>query len=493
MGYEIIKTGTDSRPVGPPQVVIQGQAQKEKPEKKISRKQIVNLLNYANFQDDFIIIKLKHSRFEHVVSIQAKPQPCTENELSCSWVNVSEVSRKLISYEFDSISLTHENSNLELKPELANIDESGINLLLSEQYYPLKTKVIEHHACIGIKAQVIQNSVIFKGTLTEISSNSFHIDISLEPPQTSQWINSDSSVDTVLSNDEGTIYSGECLIVEAFHENNRVGIRLQPLAQAINRFKQKKFRSLRESIIPTPNIIFKHPFTEKVIDLKVLDLSGAGFSVEAIDSTAKLFPGMIIPQIIMSFTKRFNITLRAQIICVNKIESQKNNDIIKLGMAIIDIDSQSHNTLMEILHQAKDEHSYVNNEIDLDELWDFFFESGFIYPEKYKFLQEHKDDVKNTFKTIYTQSDDIARHFVTQKQGRINSHVSTIRFYEKSWLIHHHAARRSSLNSGGLSVMNQIGRFINDSHRLYSTKMDFVFCYFRQDNKFPNRVFGGAS
>ena len=194
MGYEIIKTGTDSRPVGPPQVVIQGQAQKEKPEKKISRKQIVNLLNYANFQDDFIIIKLKHSRFEHVVSIQAKPQPCTENELSCSWVNVSEVSRKLISYEFDSISLTHENSNLELKPELANIDESGINLLLSEQYYPLKIKAIEHHACIGIKAQVIQNSVIFKGTLTEFSSNSFHVKISLEPPQTSQLINSETSV-----------------------------------------------------------------------------------------------------------------------------------------------------------------------------------------------------------------------------------------------------------------------------------------------------------
>jgi hypothetical protein len=493
MGYEIIKTGTDSRPVGPPQVVIQGQAQKEKPEKKISRKQIVNLLNYANFQDDFIIIKLKHSRFDHVVSIQAKPQPCTENELSCSWVNVSEVSRKLISYEFDSISLTHENSNLELKPELAKIDESGIHLILSEQYYPLKIKAIEHHACIGIKAQVIQNSVIFKGTLTEFSSNSFHVNISLEPPQTSQWINSDSSVEIVLSNDEETLYSGECLVVEAFHENNWIGIRLQPLAQAINRFKQKKFRSLRESIIPTPDIIFKHPFTKKVIELKILDLSGSGFSVEASNSTAKLFPGMIIPQIIMSFTKRFNITLRAQVICVNKIESQNNDDIIKLGMVIIDIDSESHNTLMEILHQAKDEHSYINNKIDLDELWDFFFESGFIYPEKYKFLQEHREDVKNTFKTIYTEGIDIARHFVFQKQGRINSHMSTIRFYEKSWLIHHHAARRSSLNSGGISVLNQIGRFINDSHRLYSTKMDFVFCYFRQDNKFPTRVFGGAS
>ena len=493
MGYEIIKTGTDSRPVGPPQVVIQGQAQKEKPEKKISRKQIVNLLNYANFQDNFIIIKLKHSRFDHVVSIQAKPQPCTENELSCSWVNVSEVSRKLISYEFDSISLTHENSNLELKPELAKIDESGIHLILSEQYYPLKIKAIEHHACIGIKAQVIQNSVIFKGTLTEFSSNAFYIKISLEPPQTSQWINSETSVEVVLSNEHETLYSGECSFFEAVDENDWIGIRLEPRSQTINRFKQKKFRSLRESIIPAPNILFKHPFTQRKIELKVVDLSGSGFSVEANNDSANLFPSMIIPQIIMSFTKRFSITFKAQVICTNKIESQKSDGIVKVGMVIIDIDSESHNTLMEILHQAKDEDSYINNEIDLDELWDFFFESGFIYPEKYKFLQEHRNVVKNTFKTIYSQGGDIARHFVSQKQGRISSHISTIRFYEKSWLIHHHAARKSSLNNGGLSVLNQIGRFINDSHRLYSTKMDFVFCYFRQDNKFPTRVFGGAS
>jgi len=493
MGYEIIKTGTDDRIVNTPKIVSQEPAREEKPKKKISRKQIINLLNYVNFQDDFIVINLKHSRFAHIVSLQAKPQPCTGNELTCLWANTDEVRRKLISYEFESISLTHENSNLNLKPELVDIDESGIYLILSEQYYPLEIEKIEHHPCIGINAQVIQNSVIFKGTLTEFSSNSFHIKISLEPPQTSQWINSDSSVEVVFSNDSETLYSGECLIVETCHENKWISIRLQPLAQEINRFKQKKFRSLRESIIPAPNIMFKHPFTERMIELKVIDLSGSGFSVEASRDSAKLYSGMIIPQIIMSFTRRFNITLKAQIICVNKIESQKNNDIIKLGMAIIDIDSESHNTLMEILHQATDEYSYINNEIDLNELWDFFFESGFIYPEKYKFLQEHSEDVKNTFKTIYTQGADIAKHFVFQKQGRISSHMSTIRFYEKSWLIHHHAARRSSLNSGGLSVLNQIGRFINDSHRLYSTKMDFVFCYFRQDNKFPSRVFGGAS
>jgi hypothetical protein len=42
-----------------------------------------------------------------------------------------------------------------------------------------------------------------------------------------------------------------------------------------------------------------------------------------------------------------------------------------------------------------------------------------------------------------------------------------------------------------LTVLNQIGRFINDSHNLYSAHMQYVFCYYRPDNKFPDRIFGG--
>jgi len=68
-----------------------------------------------------------------------------------------------------------------------------------------------------------------------------------------------------------------------------------------------------------------------------------------------------------------------------------------------------------------------------------------------------------------------------------------IRFYESAWMIHHHAARKSALNKAGLIVLDQIGRMINDSHRLYSLHMDYMMCYYRPDNKFPSRVFGGAA
>ncbi len=157
------------------------------------------------------------------------------------------------------------------------------------------------------------------------------------------------------------------------------------------------------------------------------------------------------------------------------------------------MDIQDHLKLIALLHQTKNKNSYICNHVDLDALWNFFFETGFIYPDKYAVIQKNKKQIKETYAKIYTRNPHIARHFIYQDKGTIYGHMAMIRFYESAWMIHHHAARKSSANKAGLIVLDQIGRMINDSHRLYSLHMDYMICYYRPDNKFPSRVFGGAA
>jgi hypothetical protein len=126
-------------------------------------------------------------------------------------------------------------------------------------------------------------------------------------------------------------------------------------------------------------------------------------------------------------------------------------------------------------------------------LWDFFFDTGFIYPDKYAFIQKNKDKIKKTYERLYNDNPHIARHFIYQDKGRILGHMAMIRFYQNTWMIHHHAARKSSGNKAGLIVLDQIGRMINDSGRIYSLHMDYFIAYYRSDNKFPRRIFGGAA
>jgi hypothetical protein len=495
MGYQIINTGTDNGQPKAPKVVKQGHVQAETPERKISTKQIINLLNYINFQDGFIAVNLRHSRFENVVSLQAKPHPCKDNVFVCEWTNPQKVGRKLVSHEFDSISLTHEDSILKLQPDLAGIDESGISLVLSEQYYPLNTEPIEHYPCIGINAHVIQNSAIFKGTLINFSPNSFHVKVSLEPPQTAQWLNSDSNIEVVLSNKDETLYSGECLIRDQNESRNKIILCLVPLKKKAQRFKSKKFRSNRIDTSPLPNISFKHPLTNRFVDLKIADLSGLGFSIKTSPSRNLFLPGLVLPGVEMKFANSFKVSFTAQVIYAKPIKSDKNEskETFLYGLSFINISSNDHLKLLSFLHQASDSNLYINNSLDMDLLWKFLFDSNFIYPEKYQFLQSQKEEIKNTYQNLYSKQSDIARHFTYQENETIASHLAMIRYYNNTWLIHHHASNRRVSFRAGLMVLNQIGLFSNDSYGLYSNHMNYLLCFFRPENKFPNRVFGGAA
>jgi hypothetical protein len=288
------------------------------------------------------------------------------------------------------------------------------------------------------------------------------------------------------------LYSGECRVIKQSDDNKTRSYVLEPMNYQIRRFKPKEFRSHRLKLVPSPNIIFRHRFTEKMNHLKVIDLSGSGFSVEEDINNSVLLPGMIIPEMELSFANIFNIKCKAQAV-YRKIMEEENGGWVKCGLAILDMDIEDHGRLLALLHQAKDSHSYICNRVNMDDLWDFFFESGFIYPKKYAFIEANKEKIKETYEKLYTRNPKIARHFICQDKGRIQGHVAMVRFYENAWLIHHHAARSPGIKRSGIAVLDQIGRFSNASHGLYSLHMDYLFCYFRPENKFPNHVFGGVA
>ncbi len=129
----------------------------------------------------------------------------------------------------------------------------------------------------------------------------------------------------------------------------------------------------------------------------------------------------------------------------------------------------------------------------MEELWRFFFESGFIYPGKYLAIHPRKEEFKATYEKLYLGSPSIARHFIYQDKGEIFGHMSMIRFYPRSWIIHHHAASRSGYGSAGVEVLDQVGRFVNEFYHHPSAHIDYLLCYYREENRFPSRVFGGVA
>ncbi|MCK5471268.1 MAG: hypothetical protein KAI99_22245, partial [Cyclobacteriaceae bacterium] len=217
--------------------------------------------------------------------------------------------------------------------------------------------------------------------------------------------------------------------------------------------------------------------------------SGSGFSVEEEVENSTLIPGIIIPELSIELMNKVELKCSAQIVH----RSIEDVGKVRCGFTFLDMSLRDQISLSSLLHQAKNKNSYMCTKIDTNELWNFFFETGFVYPEKYSLIHKNKKEFKELYKKLYETNPDFAINFIYKEKGEIFAHMAMFRFFEKTWLINHHAANSAKRSRSGLVVLEQVSRYINESHQFHSTFMDYVACYFRPENKFPNLVFGGVA
>jgi hypothetical protein len=461
--------------------------------KDVSQKLLINKLNYINFQDGFVQAVFKHTRYDSIISLPAKPQPCADSRLDCLWADSKVTHSQLQAYAFQHILINDERKLFVVKPEVTAIHDRGISFQLPKTCQEVSSRKACRHSCEGVAVQLFQNSALFQGTLVDFTAVSLRVEVTVSPPQTFRWINLESTVNLILSVAGETLYSGECrILTQNLAQQSRTYV-LEPVSQHMPRFKPKEVRSARQELVPSPNVVFRHPFIGKKFDLKVIDLSGSGFSVEEDEDKSVLLPGMIVPKLALNFAGNFSFSCKVQVVYRNSCDDKGKVKHVKTGFTILDMDMHDHMRMMALIHQTRDKSSYICNTVDMDALWNFFFETGFIYPQKYAFIKANKDQLKATYEKLYTQHPNIARHFIYQENGKIYGHFSTLRFYENTWINHHHAASNSSYNRAGLVVLSQLSRYINDTSNLYSAHMNYIAGYFRPDNKFPRRFFGGCA
>ncbi len=457
--------------------------------KEIRRSRLINSLNRINFHEGDIFLNFRHLKYGTLVSIPAKPHPCSDQHFECTWSSHLDVAYKINNYRFESFYFTDGLKQILVEAKLISIDKNGVKLSLPEIATEVNSRIIKRHSCEGISIKLIQDGIFLEGELTTFSPISFSVNIPKDIPFTGLEIKQQYPVDIILEKNGTILYSGKCDIFRISETNNGNILILKPFIDHIQKFKSKKFRSIRQALIPTPTIIFHHPFSERKVNLKTKDISGAGFSVEESIENSQLLPGMVIPEVTIEFMPGVGINCNSQVIHRTPLDGKT----VKVGLAFLDMAILDQIRLSSFLQQALNNNAYVCSKINVDDLWDFFFETGFVYPQKYLYMQNNRRKFEEIYRKLYEQNLDLAINFIYQDKGSIYGHMSMFRFYDKTWIINHHAADSSKRSRAGLVVLDQIGRYINEFHRLPSTKMDYVACYFRPENKFPNLVFGGAA
>jgi hypothetical protein len=452
----------------------------------IGLKSLVNTLNRINFLNGFVLLQFSHIKYKETILLKAYPKPCRDEEVFFRLLRPKTGSLDLEDYEFTHFIIDDGQSMIIVPAILKGIDQDDIWIQLPAKSYITGQRKAKRYACKDVRVQIIQNGFRGKGELLDFNPYGFRIKVKPEISSSFLWFNSDAPAIIHLHNEEDMFFSGLCHCIRQIGNSKDREIVLAPVKERGIRANKKQSRKLRQKLVPTPTIIFRHPILMKKVHLEVHDISSSGFSVIELNEERTLMPGMTIPDLQIHFSGGMGIKCDAQVIYSIREEGNTRS-----GLSILDMGVNDYSALMQILANAKETSVYVSNEADMDALWEFFFDTGFLYPKKYRLLQANREILKETYQKLYQNNPEIAKQFVYQKGGKIYGYISIVRAYERSWMMHHYAARRVNSRRNGFTVLYQIVHYLYDLGHLPSAKMDYAMCYFRPENKFPDRVFGG--
>jgi hypothetical protein len=455
------------------------------PNKTIRKSKLINLWNRLHFMEDMVYVHLHHPDYHDGLLLWAYPEPCRNGVMTCRWPEGSDIftENAVISDIIFSDGLT-----LFLIPtQIKDVQKNFFTIQAPDSGYILGQRQARRYRCQGIKAEVVQNGFHAVGPLTGFSALAFDVKVTPEETGSFRWFNADSPSTVNWYADEQMIFSATCRCIRQTSNQDERDIIFTPITSQINRFLKKKLRNPRVRVTPLPNITFDHPVIKKKFQLDIIDLSTSGFAVLVSASDDVLMPGIIIPDLTMNYAGVLKIQCKAQIL-YRRIEKKGE---IRYGFVILDMDIVNYNRLSHIIMNIIDPGTHIADEVDADRLWGFLFESGFIYPQKYNLVQAYREPLKETYRRLYRDNPEFIAQMTYQCNGQIYGHVSMVRSYERTWMVHHLAATRFGNKRTGLQILKQIVRYFDGLYRLPTVGMDYLMFYFRPENQFPDHFFGG--
>ena len=455
------------------------------PGKTIKQKKLINLWNRHHFTEGMVYVHLHHPQYNEDILVRARPDPCSDGSMTCRWLEESR--RFTENASIMNIILTDGLSVFLVPTRLKDVQKDHFTIYLPDKGYILGQRRARRYLCRGVYAEVVQNGFRARGLLMDFSALAFGVKVSPEAIGSFRWFNADCPSTVHFYRDEQMIFSTSCCCIRQTADQEVRDIVFAPATSQMNRFLKKKLRNPRVRVTPLPNITFDHPATKEKIQLDINDLSTSGFAVHVSAEEDVLMAGMIIPDLTINYAGALKIQCKAQVLY--RREEKKGN--IRYGFVILDMDVVAYSRLSHIVMNIIDPNTHIADEVDVDRLWEFLFESGFIYPKKYDLVQAYRQPMKETYQRLYRDNPEIIAQMTYQRNGRIYGHVSMVRSYERTWMVHHLAAKPMSNKRIGLYVLKQIIRYFDGLYHLPAVGMDYTMFYFRPENRFPDHFFGG--
>lgn len=443
----------------------------------VSVKRLVNILNHVNFRENTVVVNFRRFRDGGTLSLKAAPEPCEDNTVRLFWREKPPKSLEK-AYEFADFFIDRGSRVVIVDGHATNIDDSGITVLLPRHCRATSRRRSERFSSVPVHATLSGDESEATGLLKDFGGGFLKVRFPANEARLFFGKRRMPPIRVVLRRKEAIVYEGSGSVERriAVGEHADLVVRLEAPREDISTEEP-------EAALAPPALIAvcRHPLSDKIVRLHVARATYNTFIVREDPARITLFPGLIIPEVGIDFGAGDSAR------CTTKIVGGRSGTWL---MSVVDMPVLDQRKLFSFIEKEAGISSGVSTVIDPEDLIQFFFEAGFIYPKKYAGMSHSRERLREMLSHLYIDTPSVSQHFVMD-DGRevIQAHISMIRFYERSWIIHHYAALGQ--RGAGSAILAQVFRYVDSYGSLPSSHMEYLMCYYRRENRFPNRIFGG--
>jgi hypothetical protein len=444
----------------------------------VSCKHLIHILNYVNFKRGCVVVNLKNLENGNRLSLRATPEPCANDTARLAWSETVPANMDATTYELVDFLIDRGSRVVIVGGQAMDMNASGTTVVLPERSHTTSRRQTERFSSALVHATLCRNESEATGLLQDFGGGCLKVRFTANKAGFILKQRGKSPLHIVLKSAETTVYNGKGTIKRRI--TNGENIDFVVALTAINDEKPSGGQevTLGRDLVAT----CRHPLSDRIIRLSLAKASYNSFIVSEYPEHVTLFPGLIIPEMRIDFGAGDYAECTAQVM---------SGEAGTWRVSILDMPIVSQRKLFSFIEKETGMRSGVSAAIDPEDLVEFFFEAGFMYPKKYASVANSREHLKEILSRLYIDTPSVAQHFVQYNRGIMEAHIAMVRFYERSWVVHHHTAIGGA--GAGSTVLSQIFRYIHSYGALPSTGMTYLMTYYRPENRFPDRVLGGFS
>lgn len=128
------------------------------------------------------------------------------------------------------------------------------------------------------------------------------------------------------------------------------------------------------------------------------------------------------------------------------------------------------------------------HDVNFEDIWGLFLESGFLYPEKVARLQPVIGEIQETVRALLRANGNLMATVALRNETGLDAQISMLRWCEQTWIVQHLAALPLSARALDASAQVTLALIYYGQLR---PDIQWGKMYFRPNNAWPSRVFGG--